>query len=266
MSSLRSPEFSPPPNTRKHKTSIEESQSNLETYDAQRKYQESVIESEQQRKERLTCDRLRKRTTREHETEDQQEIRLANDRLRKRTARESESENQRKIRLVDQRHRSMTNRSSRSEQRSGHLTNHRQRSKTMGSIDKQQSIRKSTEIVNIQRQQQMLEKEQEALLNQYIWPTAIPRQLKEYCLQDFSNHMSMPVLRQSTCIVCNIRAYANTMKECALQDIPNSDKLFYHTDLTDIISKMQQITESEDIRRLITHEYINLFLQIMSHI
>ena len=203
MSSLRSPEFSPPPNTRKHKTSIEESQSNLETYDAQRKRQERVIESEQQRKERLTRDRLRKRT-----------------------ARESENENQRKIRLVDQRQRSATNQSSRSEQRSGHLINYRQRSKTMGSIDKQQSIRKSTEIVNIQRQQQMLEKEQQALLNQYIWPTTIPRQLKEYCLQDFSNHMSMPVLRQSTCIVCNIRAYANTMKECALQDIPNSDKLF----------------------------------------
>jgi hypothetical protein len=126
-------------------------------------------------------------------------------------------------------------------------------------MDRQQDMRKPTEIVNMQRQQQMLEKKQQALLNQYVWPTAIPTQLKDYCLQDFSNHMSMSVLRQSTCIICNIRAYANTMKECALQDIPNSDKLFYHADLTNIISKTQQTTESEDIKCLITREYISLF-------
>ena len=52
--------------------------------------------------------------------------------------------------------------------------------------------------------------------------------------------MSMPVLRQSTCIICNIRASANTMKECALQDIPNLDKLSCHADLMNIIPQTRQ--------------------------
>ena len=135
-----------------------------------------------------------------------------------------------------------------------------QRSKAAASIDRQQSLPRLAKVMNMQRQQQMLEKKQQALRNQYVWPTAIPTQLKEYCLQDFSNHMSMSVLRQSTCIICNIRAYADSMKECALQDIPNPDRLFYHADLTNIISKAQQQTiESESTRCLTIHEYTSLF-------
>jgi len=60
-------------------------------------------------------------------------------------------------------------------------------------MDRQQLRRKPTEIVNMQRQQQILEKEQQTLVNQYVWPMAIPTQLKEQCLQDFSSYMSMPV-------------------------------------------------------------------------
>ena len=259
---MRSPEFSPPPNARKHKTSfssIDESQSNLESYDAQRKRQERAIESEQQRKERLAGDRLRKRTARENESEDHQQTRLASNRLSKRTTRENESEDQQQARLADQQQRSTANRLSRSEQRSGRLTNRQQHSNATRSMDRQQFIRKPTEIVNMQREQQILEKEQQALLNQYVWPTAIPTKLKEYCLQDFSNHMSMPVLRQSTCIICNIRASANTMKECALQDIPNLDKLSCHADLMNIIPQTQQGTQGKYFNRVITLLYTSLF-------
>jgi hypothetical protein len=354
VSSVRSPEFSPPPNARKHKTSfssIDESQSNLESYDAQRKRQERAIESEQQRKERLVSDRLSKRATRENESEDHQQIRLADDRLSKRTTRENESEDHQQIRLADdrlskrmtrenesedhqqtrladdrlskrtarenesedhqqirladdrlskrtarenesedhqqtrlardrvqkltareyesedhqqtrladQQQRSATNRLSRSEQRSGRLTNRQQHSNATRSMDRQQSIRKPTEVVNMQREQQLLEKEQRVLLNQYVWPTAIPTKLKEYCLQDFSNHMSMPVLRQSTCIICNIRASASTMKECALKDIPNLDKLSCHADLMNIIPQTQQGTQGKYFNRVNTLLHTSLF-------
>lgn len=111
----------------------------------------------------------------------------------------------------------------------------------------------------MQRQQQILEKEQQTLVNQYVWPMVISTQLKEQCLQDFSSYMSMPVLRQSTCIICNIRASANTMKECALQDIPNLDKLSRHTDLMNIIPQTQQDTQGECFNRLITLLYTDLF-------
>jgi hypothetical protein len=236
---VRSPEFSPPPNTRKHKTSfssIDESQSNLESYSVQRKRHEKAIESEQQREERL-----------------------AGDRLRKRTARERDSQNQRNIRLANQQRRSVRKRLCRSEGRSSLFMNRQQRSDATESMDRQQHRRKPTEVVNMQREQQLLEKEQQALLNQYVWPTAIPTQLKEYCLQDFYNHMSMPVLRQSTCIICNIRASANTMKECALQDIPSLDKLSCHADLMGVIPQTQQGTQGKYFNRVITLLYNSHF-------
>ncbi|CAF4223600.1 unnamed protein product, partial [Adineta steineri] len=106
VASIRSPEFSPPPNTRKHKTSVsltEESLSNLEINDTRRKRQERIIANEQQRKERLAADRLRKRNARENESEEQRQRRRATDRLSKRTAREKESEDQEQLRLVTDR-------------------------------------------------------------------------------------------------------------------------------------------------------------------
>ncbi|CAF1548564.1 unnamed protein product [Adineta steineri] len=103
VASIRSPEFSPPPNARKHRTSfslIEESLSNLETNDARRKRQERSITNEQQREERLTADRLRKPNARENQSEDQRQLRLATDRLSKRIAKENESEDQKQKRLA----------------------------------------------------------------------------------------------------------------------------------------------------------------------
>ncbi|CAF1321475.1 unnamed protein product, partial [Adineta steineri] len=246
VSLIRSPEFSPPTNIRKQKTSfplVEKSVSNLKTYDAQRKRQERSAQSEQQRKQRLSADRLSKRTTRDNETEDQQQTRLSADRLSKRTARDNETEDQERIRLAGQQIRSAKSRLSRSKQKSRFLTDKQPHLNAKRTMNQQQSRRNSTETVNMQREQQILEKEQQALLNQYIWPAAIPTQLKNHCLQDFSNCMSMSVLKQSTCIVCNIRAYANTMKEYALQDILSLDQLTAHIDLMNIIPKTQQGTQ-----------------------
>ncbi|CAF3460105.1 unnamed protein product, partial [Rotaria socialis] len=100
--------------------------------------------------------------------------------------------------------------------------------------------------MSIQGQQRVLERKKQALIDQYHWPAAIPMQLKECCLQDFSDHMSMSVLRQSICIICNVRASANTMKEYALQNIPHSVKLSCHADLIDIIPKSQQTAPNEN--------------------
>ncbi|CAF3827032.1 unnamed protein product, partial [Adineta steineri] len=340
VTSVRSPEFSPPPNIRKRKTSfslVEASLSDLETNDVRRKRQERTTANEQKRKDRLIADRLRKRNSRENESEeqrqrrlatdrlskrtarekesedqqqlrlatdrlskrnareneneDQQQLRLANDRLSKRnarenenedqqqirlaidrlskrnarenesqdqqqlrltsdrlsksTARENESENQRRLRLSDQQKRSARKKLCRSQQRGRLLTSGQHQSDAIRSVDRQGSRRKSTEVINLQREQKLLEKEQQGLLNQYVWPTTIPTQLKNHCLQDFSNQMSMSVLRQSTCIVCNIRTFANTMKVHALKDILNVDKLSSPTDFMNIISEAQQVAQEE---------------------
>ncbi|CAF3812515.1 unnamed protein product, partial [Adineta steineri] len=106
VTSVRSPEFSPPPNIRKRKTSfslVEASLSDLETNDVRRKRQERTTANEQKRKDRLIADRLRKRNSRENESEEQRQRRLATDRLSKRTAREKESEDQQQLRLATDR-------------------------------------------------------------------------------------------------------------------------------------------------------------------
>jgi hypothetical protein len=165
----------------------------------------------------------------------------------------SETEVQRNVRLADQWKRSATNRLSKSEQRkTARLTYRQQHSKATESIRGKQHMVEQNQIVNIQRQQRVLEKKQQTLLDQYKWPAAISTQLKEYCLQDFSDHTSMSVLRQSVCIICNIRASASTMKEFALQTIPKSEKLSCHADLMDIITKTLKITQSGNSNCVIT--------------
>jgi hypothetical protein len=370
MTSIRSPEFSPLSLSRKHRTSfssVEDLQSNLESYDAQRKRRQRAVESDQQRKERLvidhlrkraardsetgdeqqirladdrlrkraardgetedeqqmrltddrlrkraardsetddnqqmrltddrlrkraardsetdddqqmrltddrlrkraardsetedeqqmrlTDDRLRKRVFRDNETDDDQQMRLADDRLRKRTARGNETEDVQQMRLVDDRLRKRVSRENETEsQRKKRLATQQQRSRGLRSTSRGQSMRTSIEIANTHRGHRTLEKERQVLPNQNVWPTAIPTQLKEYCLEDFTNQMSMPVLRQSICIICNMRSYTNTMKEYTLRNIPNFDKLSCEKELSNIISKAQKATQGKYRYRLI---------------
>jgi hypothetical protein len=120
-------------------------------------------------------------------------------------------------------------------------------SEVIQSIGENQQIIEKNQVMNKRRQQQVLAENRQILFDQYKWPAAIPTPLKEYCLQDFCNHTSMPVLRQSVCIICNIRASASTMKEYDLQDIPNVEKLSCHTDLIDVIGKItSQTAQSEN--------------------
>jgi hypothetical protein len=202
----------------------------LRNYDAERKSQERAAESEQQRIARLASDRLSKRQERAAESEQQRIARLASDRLSKCQERAAESEQQRIARLANDRL---------------HKRNVKER-------DSKNQQKQST----TNRLSKSIENKHRILLDQYIWPAPIPKELKEYCLQDFCNHMSMPTLRQSTCIICNIRASVNTMKECALQDIPNWEKLACHTDVVDIIHKTQQATQGVDIKCISMHIYI----------
>ena len=131
------------------------------------------------------------------------------------------------------------------------MTYRQQHSEATDSIGGKQRMVKQNQTVNIHREQRALEKKQQTLFDQYKWPAAIPTLLKECCLQDFPNHMSMSVLRQSTCIICNMRASDNTMKEYALQNIPSSEKLSCHADLMNIIPKTLQTTQSEDLNYVI---------------
>ena len=202
-------------------------------------------ESVDQRDARLTNQRERSMSNRSNESVDQRDARLTNERERTMSNRSSESVDQRDARLTNQRKRSASNRSNKSAQRkSARLLLRQQHSEVTESTDERQHIVEQNQIKNIQHQQRVLEKKHQLLLEQYKWPAVIPTQLKEYCLQDFCNHTSMSALRQSICIVCNIRASVTTMKEYALPNIPNSEKLSCHADLIDIILKTLQTAQS----------------------
>ncbi|CAF3794588.1 unnamed protein product [Rotaria socialis] len=241
---IQSLEFSPPPNTTKHKDSAE---TYFETIPVSQATSNRSSESEGQRNARLTEQRKRSALNRLSENEDQRNARLTEQRKRSASNRSSESEDQRNARLTEQRKRSISNRLSHSQQRkTARLTCRQQHLKEIESVGRKQLMMKQTQIMSIQGQRRVLERKKQALIDQYHWPAAIPMQLKECCLQDFSDHMSMSVLRQSICIICNIRASANTMKEYALQNIPHSVKLSCHADLIDIIPKSQQTAQNEN--------------------
>ena len=258
LTSVRSPEFATPPSIRRCITSTKpctlstcESQSNSQSHEAKRKRQERDEESEKQRRERLDRDQQRKRDAKESESENQRRARLDRDQQRKRNARESESENERTRRLSEQQERSKNNRSDRNIQGNRSFqVQMRQSSAMTKSADREQRRTKRAHSMN---EQLISETKRRTLLNEYVWPAAIPTQLKERCLQNISNDMSMSVLRQSTCVTCNTRSCANTMKKLALRDVPSLEKLICPADIVDAISGAQQTTEGEIATCNFTH-------------
>ena len=71
--------------------------------------------------------------------------------------------------------------------------------------------------------------EQEGVENQSSirppWPEPIPCDLKETRLQEFLQQMSMSVLAEVTCAVCNIRIPAKDSKKILFSKIPNINLL-----------------------------------------
>lgn len=236
--------------------------------------------SEDQRNKQPAYRRKRLASTRSNESIEERDSRLNEQRKRSTVNRSSESTEQRSSRLAEQRKRSVANRSSESvEQRNARLTEQRKRSaanrlsKSVGrkaplltqrshdsegveSIVRKQHTVKQAPGGNVRNRRVSTEKKQRTLLEQYKWPSPIPTQLKEYCLQNFSDHMSMTALQQYICIVCNIRTSADKMKEYDLKNIPSSEKLSCHGDLIDVIHKTQHSVQSLNSNFIITHTNI----------
>ncbi len=211
-------------------------------------------ESEEERNARLLNKQIRTQAVRQNENEEERNARILNDRTHKQTARQNESEDQRKKRLVQQRKRTIERRSNRIKQRKEAHTIYGERHfGSAESVAERDSKAKEAPVKNPSLQQQTLRENQPMDLDQYIWPAAIPTNLKEECLEEFSSHMSMSFLRQSICTICNSRVDFSTMKEYPLEDIPNLEKLSCHTDVLNIISKTQQLMNGKGTEFIITH-------------
>lgn len=271
------------PQYRSHSCHNEKQQIEHHTTDNIRKKITREKESEDQRKARLAYQQKRSASTRSNESIEKRDSRLSKHRKRLAVNRSRESVEQRKSRLTEQQKQVAAKRFSESvEQRKARLIEQRKRSaanrlnKSVGrkaplltqkshdsevaeSIVRKQHTATQAPSANIRYHRASMEKNQRALLEQYRWPSAIPTPLKEYCLQDFCNHMSMTTLQQYVCIICNIRTPANRMKEYALKNIPNLEKLSCHADLIDIIHKTQQTTQGVNSNCVITQKYSSFF-------
>ena len=89
------------------------------------------------------------------------------------------------------------------------------------------------------------------------WPEPIPRDLKVTRLQEFLQQMSMSVLMELTCAICNIRVLAKDSKKIPLSNIPNIHLLKVDEELDDLLkSSSKDIETAIDKNRIMTVEPI----------
>lgn len=192
-------------------------------------------ETEKEREVRQFNDRVHTQKARENETEEERRERLLNDRTHKEETRQQESEDEHRRRLAQQRERTANQRSNSIKRRKSlHGVNGDTRLVT------EESNLSQTSVATSSSRRRMFQREQSMNIDQYIWPSAIPTTLKEKCLEEFSDRVSMSSLRQSICIICNSRVESSSMKEYPLEDISNLDYLSCHPDISNIISKIEK--------------------------
>ena len=195
-------------------------------------------ETEEKRNTRLSSKRIHTQMARENETEEERNIRLFNDRAHKEAVRQHENEDEYRRRLAQQRKRTTEHRSNSSKQRKSTDNVYGDtRFETGESNSTQISVRNSSS------RRRMSQEDHSTILNQYTWPSAVPKNLKEHCLEEFSRHMSMSFLRQSICIICNSRLNFSAMKEYLLEDIANLDHLSCHQDISNLISESRRVLQ-----------------------
>jgi hypothetical protein len=215
-----------------------------------------AIETEEQRQKRLEKKREQTRSSRTNETEEQRQIRLQKKLERTRSSRTNETEEQRQIRLEKKRERTRSSRINETEkQRQIRLEKKRERTRSsrINETEEQHQIQLEQQRKRSQtnRAKQKLGKqthenidtEQENTEMRFSirpsWPEPIPRDLKETCLQQFLEQMSMSILAETTCAVCNIRTPAKDSKKLLISKIPNIHLLKVSEELKDLIINIQ---------------------------
>ncbi|CAF4613740.1 unnamed protein product [Rotaria sp. Silwood2] len=176
-------------------------------------------ETEKQRQIRLEKERKRSRSRRMNETEEQHQIRLEKNREQTQSSRTKELEEKRQIRLEQQRKRTQTNRAKKK-------------------LRKQMHENVDIELGNTQMRFSI----------RPPWPEPIPRDLKETRLQQFLEQMSMSVLAEATCAVCNACTPAKDSKKISISKIPNIHLLKVSEELNDLIINIQS-TSLQNSRR-----------------
>ncbi|CAF1039182.1 unnamed protein product [Adineta steineri] len=209
---IRIPEFQSSPNRRlRTDDTIENGPTELIVSGS---IQNGKNDKEKQRQIQLEKKRQDSRSRRMRETEQQTQDRLEKDRERHQLIRTNEPEEQHQTRLEQQRKLSKNNRLKKK-------------------IEKQLNENIDMDQNNIGTQ---------FSINQ-SWPQPIARELKEACLQQFLEQMSMSVLAEVTCAVCNIRSPKKDSKTIPVRQIPNIHLLKVSDELKDFIKHLNKDTQ-----------------------
>ncbi|CAF4987609.1 unnamed protein product, partial [Rotaria sp. Silwood1] len=196
-----------------------------------------MTETEEERQIRLEKKKENARSHRRNETEEQHQIRLEKQKIRDQSSRSNNIDEQRQIRLEKQRKRSQANRAKKKLEKlaSGNIDVQQQdiemqftKTEEYASCDGK-SISGFTQNSNVKKKNSSCSP----------WPEPIPRDLKETCLQQFLQQMSMSALAEVTCAVCNVRSLVQTSKKVPVSKIPNIHLLKVSDELKDLILSTQ---------------------------
>ncbi|CAF4999187.1 unnamed protein product, partial [Rotaria sp. Silwood1] len=219
----------------------------------QRSRSSRMNETEEQRQIRLQKKREQTRSSRMNEPEEQRQNRLQKLKERNISSRANETAEQRQTRLQKLKERSTSSRANETEeQRQNRLEtlNERSTSSRANETEEQRQIRLEQQRKRSQMNRDDKKRTQRTLGNSDIqqennsirppWPEPIPRDLKETRLQQFLEQMSMSVLAEATCAVCNIRTPTKDSKKIPISKIPNIHLLKVSEELKDLIKQLNE--------------------------
>ncbi len=169
---------------------------------------------------RLSRDSIRKRKSRSLETSDQRALRLSKQRNSTMRNKANETEEQLKTRLAKDSSRKVFSRL------------------TLNELEKNQRLQKA----NARRHNRTKEK----LAKTSSWPTVVPYDYKCKCLENFTIRMSKSNLTESTCALCNIRAFSQHMSRVPMIEL--KEKLFLrpHIDIATTIPGYENLLINDE--------------------
>ncbi|CAF4217031.1 unnamed protein product, partial [Adineta steineri] len=199
-----------------------------------------VNQTEEQRQNRLAKDRERTQSRRESQAEEQRHDRLAKDRERARSRRESDPEEQRQDRLAKDRERTRSRRRNETDDQYQLRINY-QRDRSQANRTEKRLEKQTSDNIIIQQHNINMTKQKKSQIHS-TWPAPIPTDLKKECLQQFLSQMSMSVLAEVTCAVCNIRTPEQESIKMPMSEIPNIHLLKISDELKNLVINTQSST------------------------
>lgn len=196
-------------------------------------------ETEGQRQNRLDENKERVRSIRRNETLNERESRLEQNRQRVESIRMNETDEEHQMRINHQRIRSQANRiNKRLDHETSDIIDIQTHDTNTNSNEIGNSFRhvdgSANDFVHGERMTSVKQKQTSS-----AWPAPIPTALKETCLQQFLQRMSMSALAEVTCAICNIRTPEGQSKKMATSEIPHIHLLKVSDELKDLVTNIR---------------------------